>query len=160
MNSPGLRWSVNALLLGFLWWVISEGYSYQPWFGPSLVVAALVFRILLSRDSGPAICWPALVGLLPFFLYHSIRGGLQVAASALNPGTRVSPRFVTIPLRIPETYIVPRLVFATVLGLFPGTLSCGLRGNELTIHVLDDRLVDLGAVHALERRIIALFHIN
>jgi multicomponent Na+:H+ antiporter subunit E len=98
-----------------------------------------------------------LVGLLrflPFFIWQSVLGGLDVVSRVMRPTMRIAPGFLDYRMRLQKP--AARLLFVNSLSLLPGTLAADLDGDALRIHALDlgadlkDELVRLeGAVAAV-----------
>ena len=84
----------------FLWWVLAEGRP-EAW-GLGLVAAVagcvLSFRLLPPRREGISLA--GLLAFAAFFLWHSARGGLQVAALALRPRPDLAPTLLELPLSL------------------------------------------------------------
>lgn len=142
-------------LLALLWWTLTEGAADGLWAGALAVPAAL----LASLRAWP----PAAGGLSPvaaavafagFFLWQSLRGGLAVARLALSPRMRLRPRVRRVALFLPAGK--GRVLFANTLSLMPGTLSVGLEGDALLVHVLDDRLVTDAALRRAQSMVARL----
>ena len=79
---------------------------------------------------------------------------VQLVWKALRPRPDLRPVVLDIPLRLPEGGA--RLFLAATLNLLPGTLSAGLQGGHLRIHVLDQRFPVEAEVRAVETRIARL----
>jgi multicomponent Na+:H+ antiporter subunit E len=139
----------------FLWWVLAEGRP-DAW-GLGLVAAvagfALSFRLLPPRQ-GEISC-AGLLAFAAFFLWHSAKGGLQVAALALRPRPDLAPALLELPLSLAPG--APRVLMATAIGLMPGTLGVCLEGDHLRLHVLDERLPAAAEAQALQARIARVF---
>jgi len=76
------RFCFRAVLFALLWWMLTEGAA-DSWLvgAPVVVLAALASGVLL-----PGTSWslPGLLRFIPFFLWHSLRGGVDVAGRALH----------------------------------------------------------------------------
>jgi multicomponent Na+:H+ antiporter subunit E len=143
----------RALLLGLGWWVLTEDAAAWA-FGLPVILLALAasFRLGLSAAS------PTLRGLprfLGFFLWQSLRGGVDVARRALHPRMPLAPALVEFPLRLSEP--AARVFLANIVNLLPGTLIAELAGRRLRVHVLDRRMAAAESLRAVEERVAALF---
>jgi len=76
-----------------------------------------------------------LAAFAPFFVWESLRGGVDVALRVVGPSLRVRPGFVAHRLRLPEG--PARVSFANCVSLLPGSLAADLEGDELIVHLLD-----------------------
>jgi multicomponent Na+:H+ antiporter subunit E len=146
---------VRAAGFAFLWWVLAEG-RFEVW-GMGLVAAvagfALSFRLLPPRREG--ISFAGLIGFIAFFLWHSIKGGLQVAWMALRPRQDLAPALLELPLSLAPG--APRVLMTAAIGLMPGTLGVCLEGGHLRLHVLDERLPTAAGAEALQASIARIF---
>lgn len=148
---------VRGAILTVLWWILAEG-SLRGWVvaGVSIVAALLASLALLPprqwrlRPLGAA-------RFIPFFVWQSFRGGVDVAHRALRPRLPIQPGFLHYPLRLPPG--PGRTFFVAVLGLFPGTLSVELRDRQVRVHTLDQGLSPEATLRLLEDRIADAFGI-
>lgn len=149
---------VRTLAVGILGWAFVEGEVGNP----VLAGAAVLGGVLVSLATLPRgrWCWrlAGLARFLPFFLEESLRGGADVAARAFHPRLPVLPGTIDYALRLPEG--PARVFFVTVLNLLPGTLSAGLRGDVLRVHLLHRGLPARGRIEALETHVADLFGIG
>jgi len=156
---PGLR----ALLLRFvffggLWWILAEG-EWRAWGVGAVVVAAAVAASIPLWPPRAARVPPAgLAVFLAFFLWQSLRGGVGVAILALKPRLHLRPVLHDLDLRLPPG--ASRVLLADTLSLMPGTVSVGLSGNTLTLHLLDRDLVTEADLRHAEGRVAALFGLS
>lgn len=74
-------------------------------------------------------------------IYHSM---LRAAACC---------RIWTSPMRHPDPAGAGRVVLANTLNLLPGTLSMGLEGEHLRLHVLDTHRPIVAEMRTAERRV-------
>lgn len=145
--------AMRGLLFALLWWLLSEGDASSWSIGLPLVILAT----LLSAQLAPPIPH-SLVGLLrfiPFFITHSLRGGVDVAWRAIHPSLPIAPILVDYPLRLSDEQA--RVFLANTASLLPGTLSVRLESNNLHLHVLDGSGNYHKELQILEHRVAALF---
>ncbi len=142
-----------CVLLGLLWWLLTDGAGLG--FALLLVPACALAGCLLA----PATRWRlrpvALTHFAVFFLWQSLRAGLDVALRILHPRLRVAPGLCEIELRLPAGQ--PRRLLAQTLSLLPGTLSVRLDGPELLLHVLDQEQDVVVEVRRAERYVAAVY---
>jgi multicomponent Na+:H+ antiporter subunit E len=157
------RWSWTSLLLrglvfGGLWWVLTEGVAY----GWVLSVASIALAVAASLALVPPAAWRWRVGgllrFVPFFIWQSVRGGIDVARRAFHPGLPIHPGTLDFPLRLPPG--PARAFFAGTLSLLPGTLSTELRDDTVRIHTLDSRMPVAEQLRELEARVAELFGVE
>lgn len=140
--------------LALVWWALAEGRSDGWGVGAVSVAAALAASLYLAPPGAGRLSPTGLLGFAGFFLLHSARGGLQVAARAFRPRMDLAPALVDVPVTLPEG--LPRVLLVNTLNLLPGTVSVLLEGERLRLHVLDARLPIAGEVRRAEARIARL----
>ena len=143
---------LRALWLALLWWMLTDG-AVDSWpIGVPVVLLALYVSVKLM----PAASW-SLTGIarfVPFFLWHSLRGGVDVAGRALRPQLPISPALIDWPWQLPPG--LPRVLMANTVSLLPGTLSAELNDRFLRVHVLDDSGSYPAELRAIEARVAGL----
>lgn len=143
----------RIVLFALIWWLLTNG-AINSWpIGLPAVLAATLLSVLLL----PPTTW-SLSGVLrfmPFFLLHSIRGGLDVAGRALHPRLPISPGRYTYAFRLAPG--LPRVFMANAVSLLPGTLSVELEADNLHIHLLDINGAHALQLVALENQLAAIF---
>lgn len=128
-----MAWSLVGL--AGLWWLLSGGTPSSWLIGVPVVLFAAFAAQRLGGIAAPGLSMPGLARLVPFFLWESMRGGVDVARRVLVTPMRIAPGFATYPLRLQHPGA--RLLFANSVSLLPGTLSVDLRDDCLAIHALD-----------------------
>ncbi len=152
LRSGGWR----AVLFALLWWVLTDGEMNSWLVGAPVVLSATLASVMLL----PPFSW-SLMGIIrfvPFFLWRSLRGGMDVARCALHPRLPISPGLFDYLFRLPPG--LPRVFMANTVSLLPGTLSLELGANYLQVHVLDERKDFLSELEKVEQRVAAIFGIS
>jgi multicomponent Na+:H+ antiporter subunit E len=158
LGSPGRRRRISVARLtvhafGFtaLWAILSEGEGWAV--GVPVVFIATAASSLGTSSSrwSPA----GLVRFLPYFVWNSLRGGVDVAARALNPRLPIDPAVLRYEMRLES--IQARVLMADTVTLLPGTLSADLQGSVLVVHVLNASSPILELLGVLEQRVADLF---
>lgn len=148
--------SARIILFAILWWVVTEAAINSWYIGvPVVVFATWVSLVLLPSFS---LSLSGALRFLPFFFWHSLRGGVDVAWRALHPQLAISPDMVKYPWRLPAG--LPRVFMSNTVSLLPGTLSAEMDEDYLHLHVLDktdDFSKDLAII---EQRVADLFALN
>jgi len=148
--------SFRLVLFTALWWVITEAAANSWYLGvPVVVIAAWVSVLLLP---GVPLSLPGILRFIPFFLWQSLRGGVDVARCALHPSLPISPAMVEYRWRLPEGF--SRLFMANTVSLLPGTLSAELDENCLHLHVLDKSGDFSSELVDVEQRVADLFGLD
>jgi multicomponent Na+:H+ antiporter subunit E len=147
--------ATRATVFALLWLVVA-GADPTSWIigVPAVGLTTLAAWRLSQRRGGR----PRLLGILrfvPYFLWESVRGGLDVASRVLRPRPRIAPDVLTYDLHLQGANA--RVMFLNAISLLPGTLSADLRGDVVYVHALDAR-DDIGpSLRDLEARIGGLF---
>ncbi len=152
LSSLGIR----TLLFATLWWVITEG-EMNSWFIGAPVVVLVVFasRVLLP---GVSLSVAGVARFLPFYLWHSLHGGVDVARRALHPQLPISPVICDYCWRLPPG--LPQVFMANIVSLLPGTLSVELDDEYLRIHVLDETIILDSELEVLEKKVAGVFALD
>jgi len=138
------------ILFLLVWWVITEGRIREPFISLSCVALAAGISLWLWP---PLSCrWNLLqiLRFLPWFLWNSILGGVDVARRAFQNQMDLKPGIIPIKLTLTEK---PRLLFAWTVSLLPGTACITMNGDTLYIHALDVRTSTEGKLRELELRL-------
>lgn len=138
--APPLVWAViwRTALFVLLWWVLSDGRLDSWTVGSGSVALATLLSLRLSPPTRGRVSFPGLLRFLTYFVFQSLRGGIQVAWFAMRPQTGLRPAMREIDLRLPEG--IGRVLLINTLNLLPGTLSVELQGRQLCLHVLDEHV--------------------
>jgi len=148
--------ATRTVCLALLWWALSEGV-WDHWQLPALTIAVATISSFRLWPPG-AWRWHAgeLVRFLPYFLWQSLRGGLDVSLRALRPSLPVHPGLIEYPLRLTDP--AARVFFAWVVSLLPGTATVGLTTDHAIIHALDTKTLPITeSLRDLEQRVAAMF---
>ena len=149
-------WSTIAsrgVLFSLIWWFLTDGAAPSWWIGvPTVLLAVAASTALLPLTS---FVWYEVLKFVPFFLMHSLLGGVDVAWRVFHPRLAIAPDFVEYLLRLPPG--LPRVFMVNTVSLLPGTLNAALDRNILKIHVLDNRRDVLAELEALEKRVALMF---
>ena len=148
----GIDWSTvvsRALLFSIVWWALTDGTAGSWWIGAPAVACATVVSVTLVPPSG--IVWREVMGFVLFFLWHSLKGGVDVARRAFDPRMPIAPELIEYPLRLPPG--LSQVALINITSLLPGTLSAEIEGQVLKVHVLDSRGDFLAGLKALEQRV-------
>jgi multicomponent Na+:H+ antiporter subunit E len=149
---------LRLVFFAALWIVLTRG-AWSSWvFGvPAILTAAL---LSLGLRSGIPWRWRFMGALyfLPYFLWHSLRGGIDVSRRALSPRRPLDPALVFHRLQLPPG--PARVFLANTINLLPGTLSAELTEDWLTVHMLDARLTNVMELQRVEEHVAALFGLS
>ncbi|MCF6211473.1 MAG: Na+/H+ antiporter subunit E [Gammaproteobacteria bacterium] len=147
---------LRAVLFALMWWILTDGAMDSWLIGAPVVLLATSISVALL----PPFSWslPGVVRFVPFFLWRSLSGGVDVAWRALHPRLPISPGLFCYPWRLPPG--LPRVFMANIVSLLPGTLSTELGTDCLQVHVLDERKDFLSELETVEQRVAAMFGIS
>ena len=139
-----------------LWWLLTGGVWSSWVIGiPTVIVAASSSVAILPPIN---LAWIELLRFVPFFLWRSLLGGVDVARRALQPSMPIAPALVYYRLRLPAGFA--QVLMLNIVTLLPGTLVADVRDNCATLHVLDANSDWQTGVEAIEERIAYLFGIQ
>lgn len=151
----GKRRLLPLLLYGLIWIIISEGDLTSWMIGlPCIALAAAISdRLFAMRIQKINI--RQLPGFIIWFLWHSLRGGVDVAWRALQPSVQLSPGLFHYRMTLPQGQA--RLIMVNVVSLLPGTLSADIEGDVLVLHALDTTTDVIAETRNAEQRVSALY---
>ncbi len=145
----------RGLVFALVWWVLTDGAAASWVIGVPAVLLAVAVSIVLV--SPVPVVWSELLRFAPFFLYHSLLAGSDVARRIFLRRVSIDPALVRYTLRLPPG--PSRLVMANVVSLLPGTLSAELGRNLLTVHVLDRQKDFLAELDMVEQRVARMLNL-
>jgi multicomponent Na+:H+ antiporter subunit E len=146
---------LRAILFALIWWILTDGAVNSWWVGiPVVLLATWVSILLLPAASFSLI---GMIRFVPFFLWQSLRGGIDVAKRALHPKLPISPVFITHRWQLPLNR--SRIFMANTVSLLPGTLSTKLDETHLYVHVLDKNSSFHKELDRVEKRVADVFGI-
>jgi multicomponent Na+:H+ antiporter subunit E len=145
----------RLVTFAFLWWVLTGG-SIENW---PLAILIIVTSAAISAALAPAASWSirGLAAFLPFFLWYSVKGGIDVALRTFRRTLPINPEMVSYPLRLRREPAC--LFFANTINLLPGTLCAEIQGDELIVHLLDNGGGFERELKALEHKVARLYKI-
>jgi multicomponent Na+:H+ antiporter subunit E len=147
---------MRTVVFAVLWWTLTAGVM-ESWV---VGVPAVVVATLVSKDLAPGFSWSprGIVHFALFFMWHSLRGGADVAWRAFHPKVPIAPGFIEYPLCLPQG--LPRVLMVNTVNLLPGTLSTKLAVDHLKVHVLDTGQNIFPELVRLERVMARMFGIS
>lgn len=154
-NKPIARWFLPLVVLGLLWGLIAKGSAASWLVGlPCIMLASVAFDRLRDQPKSRLRPW-VLPGFAAWFLWNSLRGGLDVAWRALQPRMPLQPGFLRYKLALPPG--PGRVFLVNCVSLLPGTLSADIDGDELVLHALDVGANVIAETREAERRVEILY---
>jgi multicomponent Na+:H+ antiporter subunit E len=146
---------LRGLLFVVLWWILADG-RHDGWLLGGIAVAAATWTSLkLQPPARQIIRLAGLVAFLGFFVWHSLRGGMQVAGMALRGRASLKPGIIELRVTLPPGGA--RILLVNAVGLMPGTLSVDLDDDNLRLHLLNHCQPVVAETRALEAAIANLF---
>lgn len=145
--------SFRLVLFALMWWILTDGASNSWLVGVPIIVFATVVSVVLL----PSFSW-SLMGVLrfvPFFLWQSLLGGLDVARRVFHPKLPIAPGLYEHRWRLPPG--LARVFMANTVSLLPGTLSAELDKERLRVHVLDQTGAFASELAMIEMRVAQMF---
>lgn len=149
------------LIAGFLsliWLLLTDGAISGLPFGVGFVALGCWVCARIQPSPLGSIGLVQLLRFVPFFIWESLRGGIDVTRRVLSP-------IETQPSACIDYYIQLKrhdamIFFVNCINLMPGTLTLGWYGSHVQIHLLDGSSSPLPALHALEQRVALLFKLT
>jgi len=137
-------------------WLLLAGTDPVSWIIgiPSVLLATFAAARLSTRvgtDPSPL----RLVAFVPFFVWESVLGGVDVARRVLSPRLRIDPALISYRPRLQGA--TARVVFLDTTSLLPGTLSADIRHGIIQVHALDGEASVVTGLERLEERVAQLF---
>ncbi len=123
-----------VILLAGLWWILTDGSPTSWVIGLPALAAALWVSRRMRRGSPERVSTRGLVLFVPFFLWQSLRGGVDVALRTLAPHMRIQPHFYNY--RTSLVTPAARTFFVNCVSLLPGTLAADMHGQWVDVHAL------------------------
>ena len=123
-TDQGIDWSTvvsRALLFSLLWWALTDGTAGSWWIGVPAVACAVIVSVALVPPVG--LVWREVMGFVPFFLWHSLKGGADVAWRAFHPRLPITPELIEYPLRLPPG--LPQVILVNIDELAAGHAKRG-----------------------------------
>jgi multicomponent Na+:H+ antiporter subunit E len=154
-RSRGFRALLALIPLAALWWVIAGGVPASWIIGGPAVLAAAWAVGRLGTGAGVRLSMAGLLRFLPFFVWESLRAGVDVALRTLAPRPRVEPGFLRYQTRLCEP--AARVFLANCINLLPGTLAAELEADWLTVHTLSTEANNEAELRRLELAVARLF---
>jgi len=149
------RAALRLALLALLWLVLTGGDTSTWYIGALAVVAGTLASLALLPGHSWRWTVGGLVRFVPFFVWETLSGGIDVALRALRPSMPLEPEIVPYESRLPLN--AARVFMAGVTSLLPGTLSAELEGRRLRVHSLAGADEALENLDKLENRVADLF---
>ena len=148
------RLFVHALTFSALWAILADGQGWSVGI-PFILLAALVSCLFAPMSR---LSLAGLARFLPYFVWNSLRGGVDVALRVLHPRLPIEPALVRYELRLDDT--AARVMMADTVTLLPGTLSADLEDHVLVVHVLNAGVPFTEVLEVLEQRVADLFGLD
>jgi multicomponent Na+:H+ antiporter subunit E len=146
---------LRGLGLCGVWWALTDGRMANWWLGAIGIALAVAASLRVLPAGHRRFNVAALPSFVAYFLWHSMRGGVQVAAFALRPRPNIAPAIVYLTPALPPGG--PRLLMLYALALMPGTVGVRMDPSGLTVHVMDAGAPVASEAQSLENHIARLF---
>lgn len=147
--------AATVAVLAALWWLLADGNPASWLVGVPAVAAAAWAAHALGGGHTRGLSVTGLARFAPFFLWESLRGGLDVVARTLAPRPAIDPGFIDYPLTL--TSPTARVFFVNCVSLVPGTLAAELDGDRVVVHVLARGSDPVAGLKALEAAVAGVF---
>lgn len=139
-----------------LGWLLLAGPDPASWIiGAPTVAGAVWAKARLSDRRVGGLSPLGAVRFVPYFLWESLKGGIDVALRVVGPRVRVDPGYLEYRMLLQRPSA--RVAFMDAVNLLPGTLTADVTGDRLRIHTLDRGAAPMQSLNALEKRVGDLF---
>jgi multicomponent Na+:H+ antiporter subunit E len=155
--SRAVRMVLSRLVLfGALWSVLAGADWSHPAMAVATVAAATAASLVLWRPAARRLQWGAVPALLLFFLWNSVKGGIDVARRVFSPSLPIRPEVIDYHCTIDHEG--GRVLFVWMIGLMPGTAGVGWgERGRVPVHVIDRGMYNADDLRCLENRLLAVF---
>ena len=158
-SKPSLKEILIRFTLFSLLWGILVGSDLDGWLYGILVISLATYISLTLVPKATWVFRPiSMLHFSTFFVWHALRGGIDVITRAFHPHLPIEPGFFHHEFRLPPGSA--RVLLAFVTSLLPGTLSSVLKDDQLIIHVLDINQPIKQQLHNLEGQVANLYGIK
>ena len=144
---------VRALLFALIWWILTDGASGSWVVGLPMVLLATFASLALLQPFRVSLM--GIMRFIPFFIWHSLQGGVDVAQRVLRPKMLISPTLFDYKVTLPAG--ISRVFMANTVSLLPGTLNAELDQDILRVHVLDEADNFEEELNILEKQVASVF---
>ena len=149
-----ISWMRRLVFFALLWIILSGDPGREPFIAGLGILAATLTSMALWPKDPVKIRWRGLPPLVIYFLWSSLKGGVDISSRALRPSMPLRTGFIEFQSKL--TSEIHLVVFAWMISLMPGT-ACVILQNKsrLTVHVVDSETYDVAALQDLEIKIAA-----
>lgn len=154
-TSPNVRTTLVVGSLAGLWWLLSDGDPASWIVGLPAVAAAGWSARRLGSGGSSTVSVSGLLLFVPFFLWESLRGGVDVALRTLAPKMRIQPGYSQFHTELRQSNA--RVFLVNCMNLLPGTLAVDLQGDRLEVHLIDTAMDAETELRRLERAVARIF---
>lgn len=129
-----------GLSLAVFWWFLS-GYTQTLILALGVGSIALCVYVakrmeLSDREGHPVDLASRGLGYMPWLIKEIIVSNLHVARVILDPRLPINPKVIDVPAD--QHSELGHVIYANSITLTPGTVSIGVREDELSVHALTD----------------------
>ena len=129
--------SLTAFLFAF--WLALSGHYTPVLIAAGLICAALCTYVvmrarLLDPEGHPIRLLKGAVTYFPWLAWEITKSAWSVAKMILNPALPISPTMTVV--KASQRTPAGVATYANSITLTPGTITVGVRGDELTVHAL------------------------
>lgn len=151
---PARRILPRLVIFSLLWYILAGTDTLSWVIGAPAVLSTTSLSLLLAPTVPLHISLYGLFRFIPFFLYQSIRGGIDVMHRALSFQQKLDPGLVSYTTLLPAGSA--RVFFVNSISLLPGTLSAELFEDQVIVHTLDQGQPVWANLQRLEYHVAAL----
>lgn len=131
--------TVTLALMLFLFWLAMSGH-YTGFLITSGAVASVLIVLVtrrkqsLDEESVPLEVVFGIFTYWPWLFWEIVKSSISVARIILQPRMQISPTMTVVDTRLKTAIGVA--TYANSITLTPGTVTCGVKGDRLTVYAL------------------------
>ena len=131
--------TVTLVLMLFVFWLAMSGH-YTGFLIAAGAVASVLIGLLTRRkqsldaESVPLEVFFGMFTYWPWLFWEIVKSSISVARVVLQPRMQISPTMTVVDTRLKTAIGVA--TYANSITLTPGTVTCGVKGNRLTVYAL------------------------
>ena len=148
--------AITLIIALFAFWLALSGHYTPAFVGAGLLIAIAVAALAnraraLDEEGQPIHLLPGAVTYWPWLVLEILKSAWGVTRIVLHPRLPISPTLTTV--KASQETEGGLVTYANSITLTPGTLTVGLRGQELTIHALSRAGADDIERGGMDRRV-------
>jgi len=139
-----------------IWLVFTQGSDAFLLIGIPVIWGAMWVKRYLTPINTHSISASHLLQFIPYFLYESFKGGIDVALYTLGLRSNTNSSFYYFYCKLDSPQ--ERIFFSNCVSMMPGTLTVDLQGDWIEVHSLNLNNQTISELVRLEGIVVKLFN--